>query len=436
MKNSGPKSQPRARSRHRRRGLRIALSLAALLMAAAVAAHPRCALAMDSAPVGDREHIAEPWYIAGSQRHMASIFPSRVVRRSGPVLVLPRAQRDLSAVFYEWNGRRHSLDELLARTYTAGFLVIKDGNIVDERYFGGADENSSFTSWSMAKSVTSTLVGIAIAEGRISGVDAPVSGYIPELAGSGYDGVPIRDLLDMSSGVDFSEVYINPESTVEKMWWEAMVRETRRLNDFAVSIRRAEPPGTRFAYRSLDTQVLGWMLTRVAGKPLADYLSEKIWAPLGMEHDAAWLTDRPGPDGMEAAYCCLNASLRDYGRFGLMILNRGRLNGREIAPERWIREATRPAAAPMEFGRLDPGYPLGYGYQWWLLPGPDHAFAAAGINFQFIYINPAANLVIVKTSAFPTPWNTPLEMETYAAFAAIGHFLTSDANASGRVVGD
>lgn len=375
--------------------------------------------AADTAPIGARDQIAEPWYIAGSQRHMAEIFPSHVVHRGGPVSELPRAPQSLAGVHYQWAGGDHSLDEILARTYTTGFLVIKDGKIVDERYFGGADKNSSFTSWSVAKSFTSTLVGLALADGKIASLDAPVTQYLPELRGSGYDGVAIKDVLDMSSGVDFSEVYTNPESSIEIMWRQTMVDESERLNDVAKSLKRIQPPGTKFVYRSVDTQVLGAMVKRVTGESLADYLSRKVWVPLGAEKDAAWLTDRPGPDGMEAAYCCMNATLRDYGRFGLLFLNKGKSNGRQIVPESWVEEATIAQSSKVQPGRLYAGYPLGYGYQWWTLPAPDRAFSAVGINFQFVYVNPAARVVIVKTSAFPTPWNYRLELETFAAFDAI-----------------
>jgi CubicO group peptidase (beta-lactamase class C family) len=381
-------------------------------------------LAGDTAPVGARDQIAEPWYIAGSQRHMAEIFPSHVVHRAGPVSDLPRAPRSLRDVHYQWDGRDHSLDEILARTYTTGFLVIKDGRIVDERYFNGADQNSIFTSWSIAKSFISTLVGLAIADGKLGDVDDPVSQYLPELAGSGYDGVSIKDLLGMSSGVDFTEVYTSPNSTVEIMWRKTMVDETERLNDFVRSLKRAERPGTKFVYRSADTQVLGWLVMRVTGKSLADYLSEKIWGPLGMEHDAAWLTDRPGPDGMEAAYCCLNATLRDYGRFGLLYLNRGKWNRKQLIPESWVAQATIPKTPQDQPGHLYPGYPMGYGYQWWTFT--ERTYTAEGVNFQFLYINPTDKIVIVKTSAFPTPWNNRLEMETFAAFDALRAALKSN----------
>ena len=215
---------------------------------------------------------------------------------------------------YTFAGERHSLDDLLMRSRTQGFLVIKDGKIVDERYFNGANDKSKFASFSVAKSFTSTLVGLALADGKIKTIDDPVTNYLPELKGSGYNGVPIKDLLEMSSGVRFSEEYSKSESDVMVMWRKTMDEGSETLADFAKSLGRAETPGTKFVYRSIDTGVLGMLIKRATDQSLANFLSERIWQPLGMESDATWLTDRPGPDALEVAYCCINATLRDYGR--------------------------------------------------------------------------------------------------------------------------
>jgi CubicO group peptidase (beta-lactamase class C family) len=376
------------------------------------------ARAGQSAPKLTREDLLDPKNRALAFRSMSELFPYHAIRRAGTISELPRAERRLD-VRYQWKGAERTLDDLLARTRTTGFLVIKNGRIVTERYFGGADEHSRFTSWSVGKSFTSTLVGLAIADGKIAGVDRPVTDYLPELKGSGYDGVKIRDILEMSSGVDFTEEYANGRSGVQQMWQRTMVAETERLDDYAKSLGRKEPAGRRFYYRSVDTQVLGWLVRRATGEPLADYLSRKVWQPLGAESDATWLTDKPGPDAMEAAFCCINATLRDYGRFGLLFMNRGKHNGRQIVPATWVAHATAPEEAQDRFGHLERNYPLGYGYQWWLLPGDDRAFTAQGVFFQFIYVDPAAQLVIVKTSAFEDFWDDALEMETYAAFNAI-----------------
>jgi CubicO group peptidase (beta-lactamase class C family) len=382
------------------------------------------ARAQGQAPVATtRAELLDPKYRAGSFRHMDNLFPSHVIHRGGdPVSELPRAERSLE-VSYWFGGKQHTLDDFLGRTRATGFLVLKDGKVVSERYFGGADKNSKFTSWSVGKSFTATLVGLAIADGKITGVDSAVTDYVPELKGSGYDGVPIKYILEMSSGIKFTEVYGSAESDIMIMWRRTMVEESERLDHYAASLTRLEPPGSRFEYRSVDTQVLGELVKKVTGETLADNLSKRIWQPLGMESDATWLTDRPGADGMEAAFCCINATLRDYARFGLLFLNKGNWNGKQIVPAAWVEPATTPQDPQVRFGKIIKGSPNGYGYQWWLLPGDAHAFSAEGVFFQFIYVDPSNNLVIAKTSAFDDFWDDKLEEETWAAYRAVGESL-------------
>ena len=179
---------------------------------------------------------------------------------------------------------------------------------------------------------------------------------------------------------------------------------------------------------SVDTAVLGMLVNRVMGQPLATILSERIWQPLGMEQDATWITDRP--NGLEAAYCCINATLRDYGRFGLMMLHHGKSGERQLVPAKWIDEATNPQGAQVSYGRLwpiiFPDYTTGYGYQWWLPNGGiAHPYSAVGLCDQFIYVNPAYDLVIVKTSASREYFSVPEMNEQFAAFDAIGRYLQS-----------
>jgi CubicO group peptidase (beta-lactamase class C family) len=403
---------------------RIAAGLlcAALLTAALVRAQDATPIE-DTAPVGTRSNYFLPEYRTGSFRHMDRVFPFHVIARAGAVSELPLADRQLGKVTYKWKGTAHTLDDLHQMSKTTGFLVIKDGKIVQERYFGGAGETSTFTSMSVAKSFTSTLVGIALADGKIKSIDDPITDYVPELRGSGYDGVPIKAILQMSSGVGFTEHYVPGRySDMDLMFERGMIDESAPLNDYLKGLSRVLPPGTKFAYKGSDTQALGWMLRRVNGVSLADCLSDKLWQPMGMEHDAYWNVDRPGPDGMEAAFTCLNATLRDFGRFGLMFLNHGRWNGKQIVPAEWVEQATAPQSPQVQSGVLMRNSQLGYGYQWWTFP-EDGAFAAEGIYFQFIFVNPKEDLVIVKTSAFDRPWDPTVESQTYAAFWAIAAAL-------------
>lgn len=376
----------------------------------------------DSAPIGTRENYFRTPYKIGSFRHMDRIFPYHIVYRAGPISELPRADRQLDEVTYKWKGAAHTLDELHQLTKTTGFLVIKDGKIVEERYFLGADEASTFTSMSVAKSFTSTLVGWALADGKIRSIDDPITDYVQELKGTGYDGVTIKAILQMSSGVKFTERYIPGHySDMDLMFERGMIDESIPLNDYLKGLARVLPPGAKFAYKGSDTQALGWLVRRVTGESLADYLSDKVWQPMGMERDAFWNIDRPGPDGMETAFTCLNATLRDFGRFGLMFLNHGKWNGRPIVPADWVDRATTPDGPQVQPGKLIKGSQLGYGYQWWTFP--DGAYAAEGIYFQFIFVDPKEDLVIVKTGACDRAWDATFEGQTYAAFRAVAASL-------------
>ena len=397
----------------------------ALVFAAAIAL-PALARAGDTEAIAKRAALFAPQRRAEGFRSMETAYPYHVIKRGGPVAEFPRAPRKLD-VTYTFAGKQHTLEDLFARSRTQGFLVIKDGKIVDERYFNGANDKSKFTSWSVAKSFTSTLVGLALADGKIKSLDEPVTNYLPDLKGSGYDDVPIRDILEMSSGVKFNEEYGKGASDVMIMWRKTMDEESETLADYAKSLGRAETPGTKFVYRSIDTAVLGMLVKRVAGESLANVLSQRIWRPLGMESDATWLTDHPGPGALEAAYCCINARLRDYGRFGLMFLNQCKVGRKQVVPASWVLQATIPQSPPVQWGHLFPGDPGGYGYQWWLIePGPQHPYSAEGVFFQFIYVMPKYNTVIVKASAYDDFWSVPLEIEQFTAFDAIGRALENN----------
>ena len=357
-------------------------------------------------------------------RSMDQALPYRVVAKGGAIAELPRAARKLE-VSYQFNGDTHSLDDLLARTRTLGFLVISGGSIVDERYFDGANDKSKFTSWSAAKSVTSTLVGLAVADGKIASVNDPVTTYLPELKGTAYEDVPIKDILEMSSGVAFTEEENNRTSDIWKMFFGTLVTQSQSFSEYVKTLRRrSEAPGAKWVYRSVDTEVLGMLANRVMNQPLSEILAKRIWQPAGMEQDATWITDG---SGAEAAFCCLNATLRDYGRFGLLMLHRGKMGNRQIVPEKWISDATNPQGEQVTYGHLWPFLSddsTGYGYQWWLPNGGEkHPYSAIGLYYQFIYVNPELDLVIAKASAGPERFSIPGQNEQFAAFDAIGRFL-------------
>jgi CubicO group peptidase (beta-lactamase class C family) len=380
--------------------------------------------AAEEYPVGTRSNLWSPTYRVGSFRHMDEIFPARVVRRAGPISELPRGET-ITTLSYSFGGANRDIEDYFRRARTTGFLVLKDGRIVFERYLQGADETSRFTSWSVAKSFVSTLVGLAIGDGLIGSVDDPITDYVPELKGSAYDAVPIKAVLQMSSGIDFEEDYESATSDSEQLWSQSVRFNRAPTTQFAAQSKSARPPFEKFDYASVETVALGWLVARVTGKPLSSYLSEKLWAPLGMEADATWITDdaNHNPAANDVAFCCLNARLRDYARFGLLMLQDGTWQGRQLLPEGWVAAATRPDRPQVQPGRLYNGYPLGYQYQWWTFAGPDNAFTAQGINGQFLYVNPAHQLVIVVTAVWPSFWDNGLERELYAIFEAFAAVL-------------
>lgn len=326
-------------------------------------------------------------------RTMDELFPARTIHRPAEPHRFERSPRALPLTF-PFEGRAVDVDDFFDRTVTTGLLVLRGNTLLFERYFRGASAETPMTSWSVAKSVVSLLVGIARAEGRIGDLTTPLSELEPELRGADYGKVSVRDALTMSSGIAFSEEYDNPLSDIHTMF--ARIFYLRESAVHYLASRDAEAaPGSQFHYASSDTFALGIALRRAVGKSLAEYLEEKIWVPLGMEYDATWNTESDG--GAELAFCCLNVRLRDYAKIGRLAARGGDWDGKRIVPEAWIREATRiePARAP---GAL-PRHPWGYQYQWWVIG--DGAFMAVGVWGQFIYVDPSRELVIVKTSVDP-----------------------------------
>jgi CubicO group peptidase (beta-lactamase class C family) len=333
-------------------------------------------------------------------RSMDQILPSRKVRASGEPFHFDRNERPLD-VHYTFDGQRRTLDEFLERATATGFLVIKDDVILSERYYRGATEESRFTSWSMAKSFVATLVGMALAEGRLESLDDPISRHVPELEGTAYAGVPIRHVLQMSSGVDFDETYDRQTSDIN-LFFAKVYGLGRRADAMIADYGRYRPSGEVFHYVSLNTQVLGLMLRRLHGRTLSELLEERIWRPLGMEADAYFSVDASGGDGAELAFCCLNARLRDFAKLGRLYLRGGDWNGKRLLPAEWIPEATRPSAPHLQPGRSPHGYGMrGYQYQWWSPSEPDGEYFAAGVWGQYVYVSEPDRLIIARTSVDP-----------------------------------
>ncbi|HUO91902.1 MAG TPA: serine hydrolase [Rhizomicrobium sp.] len=322
-------------------------------------------------------------------RSIEKIFPVRIVKRGGTVSSLPNAGLPFD-VSYEFNGKRLNTAGFMAANNVSGLLIVQGGKVLLERYGLGRGAHDRWTSFSVAKSVTSTLVGAAIKDGFISGLDAEVTTYLPELKGTAYDGVRVRDLITMRSGLKWNEDYSNPKSDVNRFGIEPLPKNGEDpVEAYLARLPRAHRPGTVFNYNTGETDLAGILVARATRRHLADYLSERIWSKIGAEQDAVWMLDRAGE---EFGGCCLSMTLRDYARFGLFFMHGGRANGEEILPSDWV-EAASAKQTPSDFGKL------GYGYFWWI--HPDGSYEAIGIFGQSILIVPKQDLVVVTNSAWP-----------------------------------
>ena len=329
--------------------------------------------------------------IIGNFSNMSASFLSRPAPRgTGPVRELPEAPAPLPETF-EARGAAHDVEDWLTRRAVTSLIVMRDGAVSHERYFLGTGPEDLRISWSMAKSVLATLIGIAKEEGAIADLDAPVTEYAPSLKGSAYDGATIRNVLNMASGVAFNEDYLDYNSDINRMGRELALGGS--LDEFAGRLSaQAGAPGENWRYVSIDTHVLGMVLRGATGRTVPEYLSEKLWSRMGAEADAYYVTDGEG-----AAFVLggLNARSRDYARFGHLILDGGAWDGARIAPADWVAEMTAQSAPPP----ADAGNRYGYGYQWWLPPEADDEVFAIGVYGQFIWIDCRSRTVVVLTSA-------------------------------------
>ena len=317
-------------------------------------------------------------------RKMERIFPSIRVAAGRHVHPLPVGNSLVSAL-----GGSGSVDHMMEQLDEVGLLVLKDGKVRLERYHDGFGPNDRWTSFSVAKSLTSSLVGAAVQDGYIKSLNDPVTRYIPELKGSAYDGVTVRELLTMTSGVKWNEDYTDPNSDVARMLSTPAPPGKNSTIAYMRKLPREAPPGKKWVYKTGETMLVGVLVEKATGKTLAQYLSQKIWRPYGMEKDAYWEVDAGGGN---IGGCCVSAALRDYGRVGQFLLDGGRAGGKQVLPSCWIKQATSKQA---DIG--DPDY--SYGYQWWV--ERNGSYDALGIFGQMIHVDPKHRLVIVTLSNWP-----------------------------------
>lgn len=286
-----------------------------------------------------------------------------------------------------------SAESFMAANNTAGLIIVQDGKVRLERYARGYSAEGRWTSFSVAKSLTSTLVGAAVKDGYIKSLDDPVTRYIPDLSGSAYDGVTVRQVLTMTSGVKWNEDYTDPKSDVARMYQAEVPAGQDPTVAYLRTLTREAEPGTKWVYKTGETNLIGVLVTRATGKSLTRYAEEKIWKPFGMEAELFWMIDTGGNN---IGGCCLSASLRDYARIGQFVME----GGKGVVPDGWFADATK-AWSPLGGGR-------GYGYQWWI--NADGTYQAQGIFGQLIHIDPKRKLVVAMSSAWPSATGQMLGM--------------------------
>ncbi|HJZ62890.1 MAG TPA: serine hydrolase [Candidatus Acidoferrum sp.] len=340
------------------------------------------------------------------------LFAVRLVQKGSTVRPLPLAKTPLKNVKLEADGKKYDVFDYLALNRVAGLLILKNGEVVLEDYELGTGPATHWPSFSMAKSASSTLIGAALEDGFITSLDDPVTKYVPVLKGGVYEGVSVRNVLQMASGVKWDETYTDPKSDRRKLLDIQLDQKPGTILKYMSALSRAGAPGSIWNYNTGETFVVGAVLEGATRKPLAQYLSEKIWKPFGMEFDAKWQVESPNGAGWAGGG--LAATLRDFGRIGLLVLEDGVVNGKRLVPQGWFDEAGS--------GKVIGGKQVDYGYLWWPIPkgDPVHdgAFQAEGIFGQHLYINRKEKVVIVVLSARPKPTGATV-VDDHAFFAAV-----------------
>ena len=325
-------------------------------------------------------------------------FSSRVVSRGTNVFSLARGDVSVEDLQIRSRGDDYDLFDYVSRNRVAGLLILQRGKILFEHYDFGNTATTRWLSMSMAKSISSVLVGAAIQDGFIGSVEDPIERYVPELAGTAYDGVSIRHLLQMTSGVRWDDTHTDASSERRRMLELQIAQQPGGITKLVGSQPRVAEAGSVWNYSTGETHLVGSLLRSAVGKWLADYLSERIWARFGMESDATWWLE--SPEGLEVAGSGFNATLRDYARFGVFVMNDGVINGERVLPRGWMHESSLP--------RVVGGKRVDYGYMWWPVMQPDGSFSdgaysARGIFGQFLYINPRHEVIVAVLSARSKP---------------------------------
>ena len=334
-------------------------------------------------------------FLVGTYSHFDQIYNTRRLARADAPAPLRRAAQELT-INYSFSGEPRSLADYLERQPATGLLLVRGDEILFEHYRYGRTDRDRLAGQSMTKTITASLFGIAVADGKIRSIEAPAAEYIPELAGSEYGKTPLRALLHMASGVTFREVY-DGNDDIAKLGRGLFGTDSPGPGKAVVMFNEREAtPDTHFHYASVETEILGIVVENAVKTPLGDYAQTHLWQPMGAEADASWVVDATGH---ETGFFGFSATLRDWARFGLLLANDGAWNGRQIIPRQWVIDATTVAAgeefrAPQKATSF-----FGYGYQVWLFPGPRRQFALLGVHGQAVFVDPEARLVLAHTAA-------------------------------------
>lgn len=372
-------------------------------------------------------------------QHLRELIPTaRIARDAHRMRRLPRAERELGSVAFCFEGRELTVQQLLDQTWTDGFIVLHEGRLVYERYDNGMSADTPHLLMSVSKSVTSAVAGILAGRGVLD-VSAQVTGIVPELAGTSFEGATVQHLLDMRAGTRFNEDYDDPAADVRTyesvyLWrpWPAGAGERRAPADaleYFATLQNDGPHGGPFRYRSILTDVLAWVIERAAGMRLHELIARELWKPMGAEFDADITLDSRGNPMADGG---ISATLRDMARFGQLFLDQGRVGSKQIVPGRWIDDTIRGAddgAAAFVAGDNPPGYQAGSHYRncWWVRDPDVPFYHASGINGQHVFVHGPSRTVLVKLSTWPVAWSEPLLGATVAAALAITRVLTSGA---------
>lgn len=347
--------------------------------------------------------------LAHTFQHTPEIQPTKKINKGEKTFQFQKKEDIILTDHFTFKDNLYSTKEFIENTKTSGLLVIKDDAIRYESYFFGGDENTLFSSNSMGKSFVSALMGIAVSEGYIENVEDSIGKYIPEFVGTELENIPIRACLQMASGIDFNEDTDMSNFSMQTLLGKPAMKVIAKYG-------MQEEPYTYRRYLSINTEILGEIITNATGRSLAEYMEEKLWKKLDVGQDAYWTLS----NGKELAMGGLSVSLRDYARFARLYLNGGKYNGEQILPEKWVQDSFDVSSEYSKPGSNYDAYNvIGYGYQWWIPEGEEGEFMAIGVYGQWIYVNPKHQVIIVKTSADPDFMSQDYELKHVEFFRAI-----------------